>query len=133
MRYSGRDSDLRGDRSGEDAETPLWAAPTATAPLAASLVLPGSKSITNRELVLAALADSPSRLVRPLHSRDSALMIAALRGLGTEITEVTTGSEYGPDLQITPAELTAWFAARDLSSAGVPAGARTPPPQVRTP
>ena len=48
--------------------------------------VPGSKSLTNRYLVLAALADGPSRLRAPLHSRDSALMIDALRQLGADIT-----------------------------------------------
>ena len=59
-----------------------WAAPTVSAPIAASIKLPGSKSLTNRELVLAALADSPTELIEPLVSRDSELMIAALTSLG---------------------------------------------------
>ncbi|MBH0117752.1 3-phosphoshikimate 1-carboxyvinyltransferase [Salinibacterium sp. NG253] len=82
-----------------------WAAPTVSHALAASLSLPGSKSLTNRELVLAALADGPSRLHSPLHSRDSALMIQALRALGVGIDEIATGNAFGPDLQITPGEL----------------------------
>ena len=82
-----------------------WPAPRATAPLAAVLSLPGSKSLTNRELVLSALADAPSLLRAPLHSRDSALMIEALRALGTSIVEVPGESPFGPDLLITPAEL----------------------------
>jgi len=82
-----------------------WPAPTVTHALAASLSLPGSKSLTNRELVLAALADGPSRLYSPLHSRDSALMIEALRSLGVGISEVATGNVFGPDLLITPGEL----------------------------
>ena len=63
---------------------------------------PGSKSLTNRYLVLAALADGPSRLRAPLHSRDSALMIEALRQLGATITEVPGDGAYGPDLDIIP-------------------------------
>src|SRR4051794_32569189 len=108
--YSGRDADLLD--SGRDAAEPndsdapeLWAAPVASAPLAARLRLPGSKSLTNRELVLAALAEGPSRLGRPLHSRDSALMIEALQALGIGIAEVSGDGDYGPDLVITPAEL----------------------------
>lgn len=66
---------------------PLWPAPTATAPLAAVVRLPGSKSLTNRYLVLAALAVSPSRLRAPLRSRDSLLMAEALRTLGAGITD----------------------------------------------
>jgi len=82
-----------------------WPAPRATAPLSAVLSLPGSKSLTNRELVLSALADAPSLLRAPLHSRDTALMIDALRALGTSIVEVPGESPFGPDLLITPAEL----------------------------
>ena len=87
------------------AEPGGWAAPVATGPLAASLRLPGSKSLTNRELVLAALANGPSLLRAPLHSRDSALMIEGLRTLGVSIVEVPGDSEFGPDLLVTPGEL----------------------------
>lgn len=62
-----------------------WAAPHRTDPLDASISLPGSKSLTNRELILAALADGPSRIRRPLASRDSQLMADALRALGASI------------------------------------------------
>jgi 3-phosphoshikimate 1-carboxyvinyltransferase len=68
----------------------------------ATVTVPGSKSLTNRYLVLAALADGPSRLRAPLHSRDSALMIQALRQLGATVTEVPGDGDYGPDLEITP-------------------------------
>ena len=64
-----------------------WAAPTATGPVQAVLTLPGSKSLTNRYLILAALAQDPSRLRAPLRSRDTLLMAAALRVLGCEIIE----------------------------------------------
>lgn len=56
-------------------------------PVGASVRLLGSKSITNRALLLAALADSDSRLVAPLHSEDTFYMASALRELGVEITE----------------------------------------------
>lgn len=92
------------DRQTGDHEPGPWGAPSATGPLAATLSLPGSKSLTNRELVLSALADAPSILRAPLRSRDSALMIEALRSLGTQIDEAGSG-EYGPDLLITPGEL----------------------------
>lgn len=82
-----------------------WPAPRASGPLDATLSLPGSKSLTNRELVLAALADGPSLLRAPLHSRDSALMIDALRTLGTSIAEVQGDGGFGPDLLVTPDEL----------------------------
>lgn len=82
-----------------------WQAPIAAGPLSASLRLPGSKSLTNRELVLAALADGPSLLRSPLRSRDTALMTDALRALGTSIEEVAGEGEFGPDLLVTPAPL----------------------------
>jgi len=53
--------------------------------------LPGSKSVTNRALVLAALADGRSTVRRPLRSRDSELMAAALRGLGVDVTDTPDG------------------------------------------
>ena len=89
----------------DDSTTGPWQAPQAHKPLARTITLPGSKSLTNRELVLSALASSPSLLRSPLHSRDTALMIEALRALGVGIEELEGGGEYGPDLLITPAEL----------------------------
>jgi 3-phosphoshikimate 1-carboxyvinyltransferase len=80
-----------------------WAAPRASAPLDAVISLPGSKSLTNRELVLSALADSPSRLKAPLHSRDTDLMVEALRALGATVREVDGGGAFGADLEIEPA------------------------------
>jgi 3-phosphoshikimate 1-carboxyvinyltransferase len=87
-----------------------WIAPLARGPLRGDVALPGSKSLTNRELVLAALADGPSVIRLPLHSRDSALMITALRQLGVGIDEVEPApgaqpNPYGPDLRITPAPM----------------------------
>jgi len=80
-----------------------WPAPLAERALNAVVALPGSKSLTNRELVLSALAESPTILKAPLQSRDSALMIAALRslGVGIEVLEggnilVTPGLLRGP-------------------------------------
>lgn len=58
-----------------------------SAPIHAALTIPGSKSVTNRALILAALADGPSRLRRPLRSRDSLLMAGGLRALGVEIVD----------------------------------------------
>ncbi|ABY23119.1 3-phosphoshikimate 1-carboxyvinyltransferase [Renibacterium salmoninarum ATCC 33209] len=80
----------------------LWPAPVAEKPISADLTVPGSKSLTNRYLVLAALADGPSRLRAPLHSRDSLLMVQALRQLGAEIKETPGQGAYGPDLLVTP-------------------------------
>ena len=79
--------------------TEVWPAPHAPSPVDAVVALPGSKSITARALVLAALADGPSRLVRPLRARDTDLMAAALRAMGMRI------DEDGDDLVVTPAPL----------------------------
>jgi 3-phosphoshikimate 1-carboxyvinyltransferase len=107
FKYSGPEFSPYGDEQRETlTDQGPWHAPVAGAPLKAVLSLPGSKSLTNRELVLSALASGPSRLMRPLHSRDTALMIEALRSLGVGIEEVDGDGDFGPDLLITPAELT---------------------------
>ncbi|MEY3889360.1 MAG: hypothetical protein RLZZ90_141 [Actinomycetota bacterium] len=62
-----------------------WPAPVARGPIDASISLPGSKSLTNRELLLSALASEPTRIEAALKSRDSSLMIEALRAFGTQI------------------------------------------------
>jgi 3-phosphoshikimate 1-carboxyvinyltransferase len=75
----------------------LWLAPTISHAISGTVSLPGSKSLTNRELVLSALAQSPTHLRKPLDSRDSQLMIESLRRLGTQITNGEEG-----DLVIVP-------------------------------
>ncbi|MET9068264.1 3-phosphoshikimate 1-carboxyvinyltransferase [Streptosporangium sandarakinum] len=65
---------------------PLWPAPTAADPVRATVPLPGSKSVTNRALPLAALADGPGTVRLALRSRDADLMAAALRALGATLT-----------------------------------------------
>lgn len=82
--------------------TDLWAAPTATTPVRAVVPIPGSKSLTNRALVLAALGDGPSALRRPLRARDTLLMAAGLHALGAGVDDrdgdwlVTPGPLRGP-------------------------------------
>ena len=76
-----------------------WPAPAATGRLAAVVSLPGSKSQTNRALVLAALSESPTRITAPLIARDTTLMVGALAELGVPI-----GAD-GPDLLVQPAML----------------------------
>ncbi|WP_314925110.1 3-phosphoshikimate 1-carboxyvinyltransferase [Rothia mucilaginosa] len=88
-----------------------WPAPLAPASSEAAgknalVHIPGSKSLTNRYLLLAALANSPSYLRAPLHSRDSALMIEALRQLGAGIELVPTDSPFGPDVKVIPLDFT---------------------------
>src|SRR4051794_12186474 len=78
---------------------PNWPAPRVDGPVRATVTLPGSKSLTNRRLVLAALADEPSRLVAPLRARDTLLMAGAPRALGVRVEDA------GADWIITPAAL----------------------------
>ena len=87
----------------------LWSAPVTAGPLDALVEVPGSKSLTNRYLVLAALADAPGRLRGALRSRDTLLMAAALGALGTGV------DEDGSDWVVTPARADA--AARRSSAA----------------
>jgi 3-phosphoshikimate 1-carboxyvinyltransferase len=73
-----------------------------SAPVHARVSVPGSKSLTNRALLLAALAETPSTLFAPLRSRDTLLMAAALRALGADLTDGADGS-----WRVTPAPLRA--------------------------
>ena len=85
------------EKIGSSAED-LWRAPfRGNHPITAAITIPGSKSATNRALILAALAKTPSILRKPLHSRDRALMIAGLKAIGCAITQEPNG-----DLHITP-------------------------------
>jgi len=68
--------------------------------VAAVVALPGSKSLTNRALVLAALADAPSVVGRALASRDTLLMARALTSLGAVV------DTSGPDWRVVPGRLT---------------------------
>jgi len=76
-------------------------------PVDISVVIPGSKSVTNRALILAAQAKIPSTLRRPLVSRDSELMVAGLSSLGIGIEEKTAVVDGQEELQwlVTPAPL----------------------------
>jgi 3-phosphoshikimate 1-carboxyvinyltransferase len=76
-------------------------------PVDISVVIPGSKSVTNRALILAAQAKSPSTLRRPLVSRDSELMVAGLKALGIGIEETTAVVDGNEELQwiVTPAPM----------------------------
>lgn len=96
----------------------LWSAPVAVAGVHATVTVPGSKSLTNRELILAALAETPSRLLSPLHSDDSARMITALRTLGVQIESVDGEGEFGPDLEVNPAAALTGDTVVDCGQAG---------------
>ena len=69
-----------------------WPAPLAPVPIRATVAVPGSKSETNRALVLAALASGPSVIENGLEARDTQLMRAALQALGVQILE--SGSSW---------------------------------------
>lgn len=92
------------------AELHAWPAPRAEGPVHGIVALPGSKSLTNRLLVLAALAEGPSRLRGVLRARDTELMAAALRALGVAV------QDDGDDWVVSPAPLHA--AAVDTGLAG---------------
>lgn len=66
-----------------------WQAPSTSSPVHATVAVPGSKSLTNRALVLAALGtrQGPSTILGALRSRDTDLMVAALQALGVRIED----------------------------------------------
>ncbi len=84
-----------------------WAAPTASSAVHARVRLPGSKSITNRALILAALATGPTRITGALRARDTELMAAAVAALGATVREEPTSdglnAASGSAWVITPA------------------------------
>lgn len=83
----------------------FWPAPTASAPVRASVRVPGSKSATNRALVIAALSDGPSLIREALDARDTRLMIEALEALGAGF-HVSQPSLVGNiDISCTPIHL----------------------------
>jgi 3-phosphoshikimate 1-carboxyvinyltransferase len=81
----------------------LWAAPCALKPVRATVTVPGSKSQTNRALVLSALAAANggvSTISGALRSRDTDLMIGALGTLGLRVegaaAELTVSGQISP-------------------------------------
>ena len=92
-------------------QEPSWSAPAAAGPVDSAVALPGSKSMTNRALVLGAIADEPTLVRGPLRSRDTVLMVDALRALG-KIDEIAEG-----DWRVTPGKLTG-PATLDVGRAG---------------
>ncbi|MFQ6850850.1 MULTISPECIES: 3-phosphoshikimate 1-carboxyvinyltransferase [unclassified Streptomyces] len=81
----------------------LWPAPHASGAVDATVTVPGSKSVTNRALVLASLAAEPGWLRRPLRSRDTLLMAEALRAMGVGIEEtVSSSSASSPSAAASP-------------------------------
>ncbi len=82
----------------------LWDAPAATGPVRGSVRVPGSKSLTNRHLLLAAIADRPSVLHRPLVSRDTLLMVQAVQALGVQVQRHDADTNTATD-----ADTDAWW------------------------
>jgi 3-phosphoshikimate 1-carboxyvinyltransferase len=86
-----------------------WSAPfrsgltPASKPISATVNIPGSKSATNRALILAALSTTPSRIRKPLSSRDTDLMVKGLQSLGCKIEQIKT--DQGFDYQVIPGKL----------------------------
>src|ERR1700710_2319856 len=74
----------------------VWPAPIAPGPLDATVRLTGSKSLTNRELVLSALAHSPSLLRGALVARHTELVCAALTALGVQVERDEEGVRGAP-------------------------------------
>ncbi|WP_311198112.1 hypothetical protein [Ornithinimicrobium sp. INDO-MA30-4] len=72
----------------------IWDAPASTSPINATVRVPGSKSLTNRYLLLAALAKGPSVIRHPLVSRDTTLMVGALEQLGVEVNRTEDDSAW---------------------------------------
>ncbi len=79
-----------------------WSAPYPRGPVSGVVTIPGSKSITNRALILAALANGPSTLTGVLDARDTTLMRSALTSLGVAVdgdgstVTVIPGPLHGP-------------------------------------
>ncbi|APU17298.1 MULTISPECIES: 3-phosphoshikimate 1-carboxyvinyltransferase [Actinoalloteichus] len=82
--------------------TQAWPAPAVEHPVNATVGVPGSKSMTNRALLLAALAESESILHAPLRSRDTLLMTQALRSLGTDIQDVPADGDSVAGWRVRP-------------------------------
>jgi 3-phosphoshikimate 1-carboxyvinyltransferase len=98
-----------------------WAAPTAASAIHACVRLPGSKSITNRALILAALATGTTRITGPLRARDTELMAAAIAALGATVREAPASDE--PD----PAGRGVWLVTPGWSGTGRGASGGRPP------
>ena len=79
-----------------------WPAPVASGPVDAVVTVPGSKSASNRALILAALAEGPSTLSGLLDARDTQLMADGLRALGVEINVVARSAAGNIDVAVQP-------------------------------
>lgn len=94
-----------------------WPAPVASGPVDATVAVPGSKSASNRALILSCLADGPSTLTGLLDARDTRLMADGLRALGAEIDVVASSPVGNIDIVVQP-HLLRGPAAIDVGLAG---------------
>lgn len=74
--------------------------PVLKKPVTASIEIPGSKSYTNRALVMAALTKGPVTLYHPLYSEDTEAMIDCLKTLGLQIETLTDCVVVHDDISI---------------------------------
>ncbi|AWB85009.1 3-phosphoshikimate 1-carboxyvinyltransferase [Corynebacterium liangguodongii] len=79
--------------------TQLWPAPYSATPITHTQVIPGSKSLTNRAYILAALGEGTSTISGALRSRDTDLMRQALGAMGVGF------AESGGVVEVTPGQL----------------------------
>lgn len=86
-RYTTTMNEAQSQRYNTATTLPLWNAPVARTSLDATVTVPGSKSLSNRYLILAAMGSRTVELVGLLRSRDTDLMIGALRALGVQVQE----------------------------------------------
>jgi 3-phosphoshikimate 1-carboxyvinyltransferase len=94
-----------------------WTTPTAGSAVAATIRLPGSKSMTNRALTLAALADAPTTIIGPLQARDTDLMARAITALGADVVSTGPATAEPPAWVVTPGQV-AGRALVDVGNAG---------------
>ncbi|OKL50187.1 3-phosphoshikimate 1-carboxyvinyltransferase [Boudabousia marimammalium] len=98
----------------------LWEAPAARGPVTGKIRVPGSKSLTNREMVLSTLADGPSLLRGALWSRDTQLMLDAIKSLGAKAKVVLPDSTSTSrvDIEVSPAHYLSWRANTAQATSG---------------
>jgi 3-phosphoshikimate 1-carboxyvinyltransferase len=87
MRNHGRVTDQRPS---------AWPAPTAPGPLRGRVTVPGSKSVTNRALLLGGLSGGAASVTGAPATRDTALMVDALRTLGVPVEVTGERIAFGP-------------------------------------
>jgi 3-phosphoshikimate 1-carboxyvinyltransferase len=100
----------------------VWRAPWSPEPIVAEVEIPGSKSVSNRALVLAAIADGPSTLRGLLYARDTVLMTDALTAMGAEIRTDDGATRIEPHALAGPADISCGLAGNVMRFAPAIAG-----------